>query len=247
MITHDNTHNHLSFRITETAVSTADLVPGRTPRPDPPVESFKVLSAYHLPLTALHVRVYTSPTNTHDPLLLVPVGRTIRAFNITHFEPRPPPPFPHAEDEVVELTKRMRLNPQPEPEEGEGEGSGGGGRGGVEQEAGPSEGEPSAPKDDQEAQGEEVQDGEDEEEADDEPEEDIPWDHHREGYERPGPSRYKELFVEVKGWDIDLSAFDQEKRATMPDITSCEVASDGRVILGAGDKGTVYVWRLASS
>ena len=254
VIAHRSTHDHTSSRITETAVSTADILPSvMQQRSEPRIESFKVLSAYHLPLTALHVRVYTSPTNTHDPLLLVPVGRTIRAFNITQFEPRPPPPFPHAEDEVVELTKRMRLDPEanpeePNPEEDRGEGgSGGGDGGGEEQEADPREDQQPATEGDQEAQDQD----DEEEESDDEAEEDgggdIPWDHHREGYERPGHSRYKELFAEVKGWDIDLSAFDQEKRATMPDVTTCEVASDGWVVVGAGDKGTVYVWRLAGS
>ncbi|EPT03858.1 hypothetical protein FOMPIDRAFT_1157736 [Fomitopsis schrenkii] len=206
-------------------------------------ESFKVLSAYHLPLTALHATVYTSPTNTHDPLLLVPVGRTVRVFNLTHFEPRPKPPFPFAEDEVVALTKRMRLDP-PSDAEGGADGEGGGGGGGGGGEAGPSGGQPPAPEGEQEEEGEKDTGEDAAEEGDGD---DIVWDHHREGYVRPGPSRYKELFTAVEGWDIDLSAFDQERRVAMPDVTTCEVASDGRVILGAGERGTVYVWRLAGT
>lgn len=195
-----------------------------------PIESFKVLSAYHLPLSALHATVYTSPTNTHDPLLLVPVGRTVRAFNLTHFGPRPPPPFPLEEDRVVALTKRMRLDDV--EEEGEQRQREQGQRG----ETGEGEDVP-APEGEQE--------GESENDAQEGDAADIVWDHHREGYVRPGPSRYKELFTAVESWDIDLTAFDQEKRAAMPDVTTCEIASDGRVILGAGDKGTLYVWRLA--
>lgn len=81
------------------------------------VESFKVLSAYHLPLTTLDLHVYTS--RHHDPLLLVPMGKVIRIFNITHFEPRDSPPFP-VDEGVEQMAKRMRLD-----EEGGGEGTDG--------------------------------------------------------------------------------------------------------------------------
>ncbi|KZT72824.1 WD40 repeat-like protein [Daedalea quercina L-15889] len=203
-------------------------------------ESFKVLSAYHLPLTTLHATVYTSPTNTHDPLLLVPVGKTIRAFNITHFRARPPPPFPLAEDEVVALTKRMRLGSGEEGVAGEGG-----------EQAGPSGSSGLAPGREREdgedagAQGEDEEDGAGDDGQQQNVQEDIPWDHHREGYMLPLPSRLEELFTAIEGWDVDLSSVEAGKRAVLPDIATCEVISGGRVILGTGERGTLYIWRLA--
>ncbi|KIP11382.1 hypothetical protein PHLGIDRAFT_473083 [Phlebiopsis gigantea 11061_1 CR5-6] len=57
-------------------------------------ESFKILSVYALPMQTKSMQVFVSPTRTHDPLLLVPDGKEIRIFNISHFTPRPPPEFP---------------------------------------------------------------------------------------------------------------------------------------------------------
>jgi len=201
-------------------------------------ESFKVLSAYHLPLTALHASVYTSPTHTHDPLLLVPVGKTVRAFNVTHFRPRPRPPFPLDEDEVVALTKRMRLD------DADGDGGGAAGHFG-------DVGQSSSGRDEGVggAHGEEGEDGaaagDGEENEDDGDQDVIHWDAHKEGYMVRQRSRLEELFAAVEGWDIDLSAVAEGKRAELSDIRTCEVASGGRVILGAGERGTMYVWRLA--
>ncbi|TFY50601.1 hypothetical protein EVJ58_g10978 [Rhodofomes roseus] len=194
-------------------------------------ESFKILSAYHLPLTALHAAVYTSPTHTHDPLLLVPVGKTVRVFNITHFQPRPPVPFPLEEEEVVALTKRMRLGEgeDDEPAEEGGAASGSGQRLNVFEEDAPREEEDRA---DEEA--------DEEDQPDNAPE----WDAYREGYMGRHRSRLLELFTAVEGWDIDLAAVDAARRAELPDIRTCEVASGGKVILGAGEKGTLYVWRI---
>ena len=58
------------------------------------LESFKILSVYALPMQTKSIRVFVSPTRNHDPLLLVPDGKEIRIFNISHFTPRPPPEFP---------------------------------------------------------------------------------------------------------------------------------------------------------
>lgn len=70
-------------------------------------ESFKILAAYSLPMITTNVRVYQSPT--HDPILLVPMGRIIRIFNISQFEHRDPPPFPYDEKDFINSTKKMKL------------------------------------------------------------------------------------------------------------------------------------------
>ncbi|KAI0735080.1 WD40 repeat-like protein [Earliella scabrosa] len=69
-------------------------------------ESFKILSAYHLPLTTKHIHIYRSLE--HDPMLLIPIGKVIRIFNIVQFKPRTPPKLPL--DDLASLTERMRLD-----------------------------------------------------------------------------------------------------------------------------------------
>ncbi|KAL4242151.1 WD40/YVTN repeat-like-containing domain superfamily protein [Abortiporus biennis] len=55
-------------------------------------ESFKIISCYSLPMTTRKLHVYRP--NNGDPLLLIPMGKKIRIFNITNFKPRERPPFP---------------------------------------------------------------------------------------------------------------------------------------------------------
>ncbi|PIL31879.1 hypothetical protein GSI_06583 [Ganoderma sinense ZZ0214-1] len=69
-------------------------------------ESFKVLSGYHIPPVAKCFHAYQSIT--HDPLLLVPLGRVIRIFNISQFSVRRPPKFP-LDNSLVELTNNLSL------------------------------------------------------------------------------------------------------------------------------------------
>ncbi|KAH9937014.1 uncharacterized protein B0H18DRAFT_968775 [Fomitopsis serialis] len=186
--------------------------------------SFKVLSAYHLPLTALHASVYTRA-----------------AFNVTHFRPRPRPPFPLDEDEVVALTKRMRLD------DGDGDGGGDAGHSGNagQSSSGRDEGERGAHGEVGTPRGAANRMGKVRRSEDEGDQDVFHWDAHREGYMVRQRSRLEELFAAVEGWDIDLSAVAEGRRAELPDIRTCEVASGGRVILGAGDRGTMYVWRLA--
>lgn len=172
--------------------------------------------------------MYTSAGQTHDPLILIPIGKIIRVFNVTHFGPRDPPPFP-VDDEVVALTKRMRLD------------DGGGGEGTADGESG-ADGDGRSQSDRVVAPQHEgdSEPGAEDNAADDEeePEDDV-----QEFRPAPQPSRLAELFESVEGWDIDVTV-NEPRRSQLPDITTCEVACHGRVILGAGANGTLYIWRL---
>ncbi|OBZ79372.1 Polycomb group protein FERTILIZATION-INDEPENDENT ENDOSPERM [Grifola frondosa] len=68
-------------------------------------DSFTILSAYILPMITPNLHVYWSPT--HDPFILIPIGKTIRLFNITHFGPCEAPDFPL--DDIALLTKRLTI------------------------------------------------------------------------------------------------------------------------------------------
>ena len=78
------------------------------------LESFQILSSYSLPMITrqLHVCAPLISVDTgsapHDPLVLVPMGKTIRVLNITDFQPREPPPF-QLHDEMVEQAKRLSI------------------------------------------------------------------------------------------------------------------------------------------
>lgn len=149
--------------------------------------------------------------------MLVPVGKRIRIFNITHFKPREPPPFPFTEeDDMIESAKRMKLSDDRDKHAGSAaEGS-------------------SRARD-------EIQDdsnGEDENNDVDHGEEEDDEDY------VARPSGLAELFTALDGWDVDLSRLPEPRRESLPDITACEVAAGGRAILGVGAKGTLYVWRL---
>ncbi|KAH9898311.1 WD40-repeat-containing domain protein [Cubamyces lactineus] len=77
-------------------------------------ESFKILSAYHLPTGASRLHVFRSLT--HDPILLIPMGRIIRVYNLSQFGPRTPPQFPV--DDLASLTSQMHLGGE-EPRQGD--------------------------------------------------------------------------------------------------------------------------------
>ncbi|EKM61110.1 uncharacterized protein PHACADRAFT_111252 [Phanerochaete carnosa HHB-10118-sp] len=59
-------------------------------------ESFRVHAVYALPVHCPKVHFYVSPHLNHDPMMLVPDGKIIRVFNISHFKPKTPPNFPLA-------------------------------------------------------------------------------------------------------------------------------------------------------
>ncbi|KZT02634.1 WD40 repeat-like protein [Laetiporus sulphureus 93-53] len=180
-------------------------------------ESFKILSAYHLPMGALNLTVHSSPT--HDPIILVPIGKLIRIFNTTHFKPREPPSFPFTEeDDMIASAKRMRLSDDRDRDA-----------------SNPAEGSSRA------------RDGiQDDPNGDDEREDesnDVDYGKDDDDYVAR-PSGLAELFTAIDGWNVDLSRVPEPRRETLPDITACEVAAGGRAILGVGAKGTLYVWRL---
>ncbi|CAL1695645.1 unnamed protein product [Somion occarium] len=144
-------------------------------------DSFKIISCYSLPMNVLKLRVYRSLA--HDPIIVIPMGNTVRILNVMHFKGREPPAFP-TNDEMVELTKRMRLSVP----EGDGDNENGNR---------------------------------------------IP---------QPDARPPRPLLETVKGWELPLSQTDGPI-----DIQNCEVACQGRVIVGVGIKGTMVVWKLRPS
>ncbi|KAI0361519.1 WD40 repeat-like protein [Trametes cingulata] len=179
-------------------------------------ESFKVLSAYHLPMVIRHLHTYRS--TTHDPILLVSMGKTIRVFNIAQFEPRTPPKFPG--DDLVYLTDQMQLGGDTQQQD---------------------EGDPSW----QEARGQSRANRNDGSNADEESDGGKNAGAQREHASAamyPPPAPLAMLFDTVEGWDILARAPDGFPAAN-PDINSCEVGCDGSVIVGVGG-GTLFIWRL---
>ncbi|GBE78010.1 WD40-repeat-containing domain protein [Sparassis latifolia] len=159
-------------------------------------ESFKIISAYFLPLgSTLELHVFQD--DDHDPLLLIPLGKTIRIMNITHFTARRTPPFP-PDAEVVELAQRMQLNDD-----------------GVQEQT----------------EGEDIQSGSN--------------DTTQVVQASPEALRLTALFDSVEGWEVSIDGATRA-RPDIPEVDTCEVAFGGRVILGVGDKGTMFIWRRAS-
>ena len=85
------------------------------------LESFKVLSAYHLPAAMRDFHVFRNMS--HDPVLLIPVGQAVRIFKLADFRPRKAPEF-HVKDQLTALTERMHIRDdqqdaslQPNPED----------------------------------------------------------------------------------------------------------------------------------
>ncbi|KAI0651941.1 WD40-repeat-containing domain protein [Trametes meyenii] len=175
-------------------------------------ESFKVLSAYHLPMTTPDFHVYRSIT--HDPILLIPIGKTIRLFNISQFRPRTPPKFPG--DDLAYLTDRMQL------QEGEGQS--------------PTQGS-SRPRagEDAETTGGPRDDAED-------PEDTVADSQKAATTNYPLPAPLAFLFEAIEGWNIDVGP-SRGGPTEIPDIAACEVGCDGGVIVGTGDD-TLFIWQL---
>lgn len=57
-------------------------------------DSFRVYALYALPMGCAKIHFYISPHQNHDPMVLVPDGKQIRVFNISHFKPKTAPHFP---------------------------------------------------------------------------------------------------------------------------------------------------------
>ncbi|GJE87671.1 WD40 repeat-like protein [Phanerochaete sordida] len=77
-------------------------------------ESLRIYALYALPIQGLKVHFYISRHQHHDPMLLVPDGRVIRIFNISHFKSKQPPDFPFEQgggskedDSTAQLTAKM--------------------------------------------------------------------------------------------------------------------------------------------
>jgi len=71
-------------------------------------ESFKILACYALPMITPCLRVFKSPT--HDPIILIPMGKIIRVFNVSELSHREPPPFPSDDEDIIPQTKKLRLD-----------------------------------------------------------------------------------------------------------------------------------------
>ncbi|OJT04737.1 hypothetical protein TRAPUB_4531 [Trametes pubescens] len=160
---------------------------------------------------------------THDPVLLIPFGKFIRAFNIAQFKPRTPPKFPA--DDLVYLTDQMRL--------GEGQ----------EQQDDPGR-QPGRASTTESRTAQDEADGEGEDDADEGGGEkrkslfrlSVP----TAMYPPPAPLAF--LFDDVEGWDIQ-AVMQTGGPAEIEEITSCEVGFEGRVIVGLGES-TLFIWRL---
>ncbi|KAI9065816.1 WD40 repeat-like protein [Trametes sanguinea] len=180
-------------------------------------ESFKILSAYHLPMVTEHFHVYRSPH--HDPILLIPVGKVIRIFNVSQFGPRKPPTFPA--DDLVLLTDQMHITESASLTRND-------------QEVGPSgSGKKAAVE--SEAEGPGVEDNGNEEPLQAQSDEKRPLVY-------PPPAPLAILFDAVPCWDVRVTE-QSGGSAALPDVASCEVGFEGRVIVGVGG-GALYIWRL---
>ncbi|KAL7285375.1 hypothetical protein ACG7TL_000470 [Trametes sanguinea] len=180
-------------------------------------ESFKILSAYHLPMVTEHFHVFRSPG--HDPILLIPIGKVIRVFNISRFGPRTPPSFPA--DDLALLTDQMHI-------------TGSESTGSTNQEPGPS-GSRKEPTAETEAQG-----AGDEGDDDEQPAQTLPEGKRPLSYPPPAPLAI--LFDAIAYWNVRVEG-QSEGPTGLPDIAWCEVGFEGRVIVGGGE-GTLYIWRL---
>lgn len=164
---------------------------------------------------------------THDPVLLIPFGKFIRAFNIAQFKPRTPPKFPA--DDLVYLTDQMRLEERQEQQDNPGR---------QPARAGATAG--SAAQDEADGEGDDEDedngDGDGEKKGKDVPGKSLP----TAMYPPPAPLAF--LFDAVEGWDIQ-AVLQTGGPAEIGEITSCEVGFEGRVIVGLGE-GILFIWRL---
>jgi len=189
-------------------------------------ESFKIISAYFLPMTTLKMHVHQR--DGCDPLIVVPMGKVVRIINLTDFGPRAIPPFP-LDAELNELTQRMQLTEPPAEEQT------------AQTELVADEGD-----DQTTARGQaEVQDHQTEAGDGLAGDEEAPQP--RYDYEpSPEAARLTELFDSVQYWELGVDAA-TSRCPDLPDITACEIAFEGRAILGVGDGGVLYIWRRSSS
>ena len=179
-----------------------------------------MLSAYHLPLVTNHLSVFRSPS--HDPILLIPVGKTIRLFNLTTFGPRTPPQFPL--DDLELMTARLGIS------ENEGAKD-------LERDRAPPRRDP--------------EENEDEEEEKEEEKEEDEVDGRRKdrgvvpSTTYPPPAPLAMLFESVEGWEVVVGG--PATGGTMsefPEVGACAMGFDGLAVVGLGEKGTLYIWRL---
>ncbi|KAI0756903.1 WD40 repeat-like protein [Daedaleopsis nitida] len=183
-------------------------------------ESYKILSAYHMPQTTTRVHVYRSLKQ--DPMVLIPMKKTIRTFSIGDFKARNPPKFPL--DDIVSLTVKMRLD---DDEARPAAGGGGGAAQHADVNAGLSGGAVthndanSSQREDQETTT---------------PSSNI--------YPQPAP--LDQLFLSVEGWEVAAESLRRDA-PEIPEITACAMGFDGRGIVGIGGTGSLYVWRLAGN
>lgn len=181
-------------------------------------ESFKVLAAYHLPTVVKRAHVYRSLT--HDPMLLIPIGKTIRIFNISLFNPRTPPKFP-LDDLSLSMTTQMHIgddNPRGTDTSstsvpGSSPANGDAGGDGATNTVGESGGETQSKQRDNSAK-------------------------------YPPPAPLAALFDSVEGWEVTAERQRRDGDPEIPDITMCAMGFEGLRIVGIGQKGTLFVWRL---
>jgi len=167
-------------------------------------ESFRVYAIYALPMQCPKVHLCVSPYLNHDPMMLVPDGKVIRVFNISHFKPKSPPDFPLTHD----------------------------GKGKSPSEEGDSTLQLAATMSQMLSVEDKTEGGDlDEDDEDDAP--DV----------YPIPKPVKKLFDEVPAWVVDGEPA-SEVYTALPDIEVCELAWNGKAIIGVGKKGTFWQWSL---
>lgn len=171
-----------------------------------------------------------------DPLIVIPMGKVVRIMNLTDFGPRAVPPSP-LDVEVAELTRRMQLD---EPlTGGETVATAADADGGDDQTIAGGQGEAEVDQTEAEQSQTGIEDGQiGDEEA---PQPRIAYAYQ----ESPEATRLTELFDSVQCWEFGVDAA-ASRYPGLPDIAACEVAFEGRAILGVGDRGVLYVWRRSS-
>ena len=163
---------------------------------------------------------------------MIPIGRAIRIFNVSQFSPRQPPKFP-LDTNLASLANKLSLDDDRSHPGTSRSTSRGGGRSSVEKDS------DSDPSGNGNGDGESGEDGEQERRQDGEEDSDpIP------ATTYPPPAPLAALFDSVEGYDVFAELPQGGGPPEMPDITTCAMGFEGLGVVGIGEKGTLYVWRL---
>ena len=160
-------------------------------------------------------------------MLLIPIGKTIRIFNISLFQPRTPPKFP-LDDLTLMMSTQMHLGDD------------------VEREAStvhstPTANAPTANESTIAGADAEGNAGSNDGGSVDGAKEAKP---RGSSTKYPPPAPLAALFDDVEGWEVTAELQRRDGPPEMPDITMCAMGFEGLRIVGIGQQGTLFVWRL---